>query len=127
MDFLRPFEGRIYGALRIVIGFLFLCHGVQKVMAIASGSPSQLPAPLLYGAALIETVGGALVAVGFLTSPAAFLCSGTMAVAYFLAHQSDGLLPIQNGGELAAVYAWLFLFIAARGAGALSLEGAREG
>jgi len=66
---------------------------------------------------VIEFVGGILVAIGLFTSWAAFLLSGTMAAAYFMGHQKNGLLPIQNGGELAAAYAFVFLYIAARGSG----------
>jgi putative oxidoreductase len=127
MGFLDAFEGRIYALLRIVAGFLFACHGVQKLLAVLGGTaPGPLPAALFYPAMLIEGIGGALVAIGLATRHAAFLCSGTMAVAYFLAHQKDGLLPIVNRGELAAVYAWLFLFIAARGAGIWSVDGERS-
>ena len=125
MGFLSPFEGRIYALLRIVAGFLFACHGAQKLFGLFGGPPGEMPAALLYSAGVIELVGGALIAVGFLTRYAAFLCSGTMAVAYFMVHQGMGLFPIENRGELAAVYAWLFLFIAARGAGPWSLDDER--
>jgi putative oxidoreductase len=74
-------------------------------------------------AAVIEAVGGALIMVGFMTSPVAFLASGEMAYAYFTAHQPQGTWPIQNQGELAALYAFIFLYISTRGAGVLSVDG----
>ena len=80
-----------------------------------------MPAALLYTAGGIELVGGALICIGLQTSLAAFLCSGMMAVAYFTVHQPMGLLPIQNHGELAALYAFLFLLIASRGDGIWSV------
>ena len=85
-----------------------------------------MPAFVMYGAGGIELVGGALVMVGLFTRWAAFICSGTMAVAYWLAHGLNALFPIQNGGELAALYCFAFLFIAANGSGAWSVDGARE-
>jgi len=112
----------IYALLRIVAGFLFACHGAQKLMLILSGEPSQMPVPLLWAAMIIELGGGILIAIGLFTSWAAFIASGTMAVGYFIAHQNKGLLPIQNGGELAAIYAFLFLYIAARGSGPRAVQ-----
>jgi putative oxidoreductase len=114
--------------LRIVAGFLFACHGAQKLFGVfggVSGQGDTVPVLSQLGlAGLIELVGGTLVAVGLLGSSAAFLASGEMAVAYFTAHQPRGLLPIQNGGELAALYAFLFLYIAARGSGRWSVANA---
>jgi len=116
-----------HALVRIVAGFLFACHGTQKVFGAFGGfgGTPGATAPLftlLWIGGVIELVGGALVALGVRTQLAAFICSGQMAVAYFIFHQPKGLLPIQNGGELAAVYAFVFLFIAARGAGPLALE-----
>ena len=116
-----------HALLRIVAGFLFACHGAQKIFGAFggfAGTPGAT-APLftlLWVGGLIELVGGALVALGVRTSIAAFLCSGQMAVAYFMFHQPKGPLPIQNGGELAALYAFVFLYLAAKGAGPLALE-----
>jgi putative oxidoreductase len=107
----------IYAAMRIVVGFLFACHGGQKLLGILSGADTPMPVPMLWTAMLVELVGGLLVMIGAFTSWAAFVSSGLMAFAYFLGHQSRGLLPIQNQGELAAVYAFVFLYIAARGSG----------
>jgi len=124
--FLKAYEGQIYALVRIVVGFLFLCHGVQKLMAGLGGEiPAEMPAPMFWTATLVELVGGALVMLGLAAGWAAFVCSGQMMVAYFLAHQKDGLLPIQNRGELAALYSWIFLLIAVRGSGIWSVDAAR--
>ena len=126
MQFLVPHQEKIYAVTRMVIGFLFLCHGVQKLHTLFTGAESQMPLPMLVAAGLIESLGGAMVLVGFRASLAAFICSGTMAVAYFMVHQPQGLLPIQNGGELSALYCWMFLSLAARGSsGIWSVDGNR--
>jgi putative oxidoreductase len=114
-----------HAALRIVSGFLFACHGAQKLLGMFGGMPpGNEPAlfSLVWFAGLIELVGGTLVALGVRTQIAAFICSGQMAVAYFMAHQPGGLLPIQNKGELAVLYCFIFLFLATNGGGAFSLE-----
>lgn len=122
MQFLDSFRPQIIAATRIVIGFLFAQHGLDKFTGIFGGGPSELDAILTIGG-VIELVGGALICVGLQTRLAAFICSGTMAAAYFLYHQSYGPLPIQNDGELAAVYSWVFLLLAAVGAnGVWSIE-----
>jgi putative oxidoreductase len=114
--------GPAYAAFRIVTGFLFAFHGAQKLFG-AFGGQAQPLASMPGAAGAIELVCGVLVMVGVLTGIAAFLASGEMAVAYFLAHAPKGLWPIQNGGELAALYCFAFLYIAARGAGMWSLGG----
>jgi putative oxidoreductase len=126
MTFLKPYENQIYAAMRIVVGFMFFCHGVQKLMTIVGGAESPMPTAMLWGTALIEGVGGGLVALGLRTSLAAFICSGQMMVAYFLVHQKDGILPIQNHGELAALFSWIFLLISVKGAGIWSFDGASK-
>ena len=126
MTFLKPYESQIYAATRIVVGLLFACHGAQKLFGLFGGAPAEVPTAIIWTAGPIELVGGLMVATGVLTSLAAFICSGQMAVAYFLAHQSRGLLPIQNGGELAAVYSFIFLVISVRGAGIWSYDGASK-
>jgi putative oxidoreductase len=123
MNFLRPWEGTIYGILRFLAGVLFMEHGLQKLFGLFGGLPGDVPAFVIYVGGGIELVGGLLVALGWQTRIAAFLCSGLMAVAYFGFHQPQGLLPIQNKGELAILYCWIFLLIAARGAGKFSVEG----
>jgi len=123
MNFLRPWEGTIYGVMRFLVGVLFMEHGLQKIFGLFGGVPGEMPAALLYTAGGIELVGGLFVAAGFQTRLAAFLCSGLMAVAYFMAHAPQGLIPVQNKGELAILYCWIFLFIAARGPGKFSVDG----
>jgi putative oxidoreductase len=126
MEFLSRWREPIYALLRIVVGFLFMCHGVQKLNMIFTGAElPPMPPPLFYLTALIESLGGLLVMIGLFAGPAAFICSGTMAVAYFMAHQPQGLLPLHNKGELAAIYSWVFLYIAARGPGIWSVDTAR--
>jgi putative oxidoreductase len=115
------FESYAYAAMRIVIGLLFLFHGLQKVF----GMYGREAVPLISragAAGIIELVGGVLVMIGLFTSPVAFICSGEMAFAYFLAHAPSGFWPIVNRGELAALYCFVFLYISARGAGPVSLD-----
>jgi putative oxidoreductase len=115
-------EGYAYAALRIVSGFLFLFHGLQKLFGMYGGSV-QPAGTLPWIAGAIELAGGLLILVGLFTSVVAFICSGEMAAAYFMAHFPKGAWPIENGGELAALYCFVFLFIAARGGGPLSVDG----
>jgi putative oxidoreductase len=111
---------RVYAIFRIVIGLLFSFHGAQKLFGAFGGQ--QPPLASLAGlAGIIEFVCGILVMIGLFTSWAAFLASGTMAVAYFMVHQPMGFWPIENKGEPAAVYCFVFLYIAARGAGIWSV------
>ena len=121
MVFLKPYSGHIYGVMRIVVGFFFLSHGLGKILGVLGGNAAAFPG-LMWFAGIIELVGGALVCVGLFTSWAAFICSGQMAVAYFMAHQPNALFPIENKGELAAMYSWIFLYIAARGSGMFSVD-----
>jgi len=118
---LRRFEPYAYALLRIVAGLLFLFHGLQKFGIMGGGMVPMLGKLGL--AAIIELVGGGLMMVGFMTSPIAFLASGEMAYAYFSAHLPKGTWPIQNGGEPAALFAFIFLYISTRGAGMLSIDG----
>jgi putative oxidoreductase len=110
----------VYPVFRIVFGVMFVCHGLQK-LGFFHGHMVALWSR--YGAAAaIETIGGTLIALGFLTHVAALVASGEMAFAYFLAHNPRGLWPIQNGGEPAVLYCFAFLYIAARGAGGFSID-----
>ena len=113
----------IYAAFRIVAGFLFAFHGAQKLLGMFGGQ-TQPVGSMLWVAGVIELVGGVLVMIGLLAGIAAFLASGEMAGAYFMAHAPKGTWPIENGGELAVLYCFAFLYIAARGAGMLSVDGA---
>ncbi len=113
-----------YAVLRMVVGFLFACHGAQKMLGFFGGldeAGGTASFGLVWFAGSIELVGGILVATGFQAGSAAFLCSGLMAFAYFLAHQGRALFPIENEGELAALYCFVFLFIATKGSGIWSL------
>jgi putative oxidoreductase len=124
---IRKFLGKnrepIYALLRIVSGILFISHGIQKITGFAN---ETLPSNdiLLVMAAVIETIGGFMIIIGWLTDWAAFIASGEMAVAYFKAHAPNGFLPINNGGELAVLYCFLFLFIASYGSGIWSVDNA---
>ena len=110
----------VYPLFRLVFGLLFLFHGLQKFGLL--GAP-MVPMLSRYGAAAaIELACGALVAAGLFTRPAAFIACGEMAFAYFLTHSPKGLLPIRNGGELAVLYCFAFLYICARGAGRLGFD-----
>ncbi len=111
----------IYALLRIVTGFLFACHGAQKLFGVLGGH-AELSDPEGLIAGIIEFGGGAMVMLGLLSSYAAFIASGEMAVAYFKAHAPHGFWPIMNFGELAALYSFLFLYIASRGSGRLSID-----
>ena len=114
-------EGPVYALLRVVAGLMFAVHGAQKLFGVLGGRQQELFTQLWF-AGVIELVGGVLIAIGFLASPVAFVCAGQMAVAYWQAHAPRGLWPVQNGGELAALYCFVFLYIAARGAGRWSVD-----
>jgi putative oxidoreductase len=128
MGFLKPHAEKIYAATRILAGLMFMAHGLQKIFGLFGGVPAEAPAFIVYGAGSIELVTGALIAAGWFTAPAAFLASGTMAAAYFMGHvipANGNLLPIVNKGELAVLYCWVFLFMAARGSGIWSVDASR--
>ena len=127
--FLAPWTPRMLGILRIVIGFLFLQHGSAKLLGIphvAMFDGLQLFS-LIGVAGILELVGGILILIGLCTRFTAFILSGEMAFAYFLAHAGAGSLPMLNGGELAVVYCFVFLYLAFAGAGAFSIDHARKG
>ncbi len=122
-NILRRYEPYFYALLRIITGFMFALHGAQKLFGFPpSGKPSMPLNTFMTVGGILEFVLGLMVMLGLFAGFAAFIASGEMAVAYFMAHQPQGALPIQNGGELAALYAFVFLFIAARGSGVLSLD-----
>jgi len=121
MGFLDKYKEHTYALLRIFSGLMFMAHGVQKFFNFPVDYPWPVN-PMTTAAGGIELVGGALIAVGLFTRPAAFICSGMAAAGYWLAHGSKGLFPITNGGEIIALYCFIFLFIAARGSGIWSLE-----
>jgi putative oxidoreductase len=112
--------------MRIVLGFLFIFHGAQKLFGAFGGR--AMPLATRFGAAgVIEIVCGVLIMVGLFAGLAAFLASGEMAFAYFLSHYPRGGWPIQNQGELAVVFCFVFLYIAAAGSGVWSIDALRKG
>jgi putative oxidoreductase len=119
--FLSKNKDQIYALMRIVIGILFISHGIQKITAFVDGvmSVSNIWMTL---AAIIETLGGLMIILGLQAKWAAFIASGEMAVAYFKAHAFRSIWPIDNGGEKAVFYCFVFLFIAAYGSGIWSLD-----
>ena len=123
--FMAPLNNYTYAVLRIVTGLLFMFHGSQKLLGWPAPPMEGMPTFITYVAGPIELIGGALVMIGLMTRWAAFICSGLMAAAYWMAHGTQALLPIQNHGELAVLYCFAFLFIAARGAGIWSVDATR--
>jgi putative oxidoreductase len=119
-----------HALLRIVAGLLFMLHGGQKLFGWfggVDGKGATVDMASLFGlAGVLELVGGALIIIGLLTRPVAFVLSGQMAVAYFMAHFPNGFWPIENRGEPAALFAFVFLFLAFNGAGPLSVDAARH-
>jgi len=122
LSFMKPWQEQTYALVRIVSGFLFLWHGSQKLLGIPAAS-YEPPPHILWIAGPIELIGGILIMIGLFARPAAFLASGLMAFAYWMAHGPTPLLPIQNGGELAVMFCFVFLYISARGAGIWSVDG----
>lgn len=111
---------------RVVIGLLFACHGASSLFGVLGGSDEGKPFPVGswpgWWAGLIELVGGVLIVFGLGSRVVALICSGSMAYAYFTVHQPRTLFPIQNGGELAAMFCWAFLVLAVFGPGPWSLD-----
>jgi putative oxidoreductase len=120
LDAYRPWA---LAALRVVTALLFIEHGTQKLFDFpASGHAGGALGGLFLIAALLESIGGLLVLVGLFTRPVAFLLSGEMAIAYFMAHFPKSLFPIQNGGEAAVLFCFVFLYLVFAGAGAFALD-----
>jgi putative oxidoreductase len=120
---LTAWTPRVLSLLRIMAGLLFMQHGTMKVFDFPEAFPMDLAAtapPMIAG--WIELIGGFLITIGLFTRPAAFVASGTMAAAYFLAHAGQSFYPIINKGELAALYCFTFLFLAFAGGGSLSVD-----
>jgi putative oxidoreductase len=117
------FAGMTHSLLRIVAGLLFICPGGMKLFGWFGGMPAGVRlTPLLIAAGVIEVFGGALIALGLFTRPAAFIASGEMAFAYFIGHFPKGFWPIRNQGQPAVLLCFLFLFLAAAGPGPVSLD-----
>ena len=124
-DRLRQYAPTVLSIVRIIVGLLFMEHGTQKFLSFPAGDMAGMGLGLgnlgAY-AGIIELVAGALIALGLFTRPAAFLASGTMAVAYFYAHAPQNLFPVNNGGDAAILYCFVFLYVVFAGAGPLSLD-----
>ena len=122
MKFLENYQEQAYALLRITAGFMFLLHGTQKFFNFPQQYPYGELGFLSIAAGSIELIGGVLIILGLTTRGAAFLCSGTMAVAYWLYHSIPPFYPLVNGGEVAALYCFIFLFIACKGSGIWSMD-----
>jgi putative oxidoreductase len=124
--FMSPWQGQLLSVLRIISGLLFLQHGLMKLFsfpgpfmrAVATGE-------LIWFAGLIELIGGLCLVIGFQTRLVAFICAGLMAAAYFMGHAGRGFYPILNGGNLAVLYCFVFLYISAAGPGPWSVDAKR--
>jgi putative oxidoreductase len=122
MNSLNRFADPFYCIMRLVIGLMFACHGLDKIFGAFTPKAEALPT-LMAAGGWLEIVCGFLVAFGLLTRLAAFLASGEMAVAFFMMHAQQGLIPYVNKGELAVVYCFIFFYIFLRGSGSLSIDG----
>src|SRR5262245_45540657 len=127
MEFLRPYAPRLLGILRVMSGPLLLQRDTTKYLNFPLG-PMNNASPMSASgvAGLLELVGGALLIIGLFTRPVAFLLSGMTAIAYFYAHAPRGFFPILNTGELTVLYSFVFLYLAAAGGGAWSLDRVRK-
>lgn len=123
-SFYASWTPRLLSVLRIITGFLFIAHGAQKLFGFLAPPGAPSPPLLSMGgvAGILEFFGGLLFLVGLFTRPVAFILSGLMAVAYFMAHAPGGFWPLQNKGELAVLYCFVFLFFSAAGGGEWSLD-----
>ena len=122
MGFLSKYSPQILGILRIVVGLLFLEHGLMKLVGFPAAMGHGALPPMMMAAGIIEAVGGALVALGLFSRYAAFICSGEMAFAYFIAHFPRGMYPAMNGGDAAVLFCFIFLYLAAAGPGSFAIN-----
>ncbi|MDU0372881.1 DoxX family protein [Hymenobacter endophyticus] len=123
--FLSPWAARLLSVMRIVVGLLMIFHGTQKLFGWPPSDHAGGATGLMLVAGILEFGGGLLLLIGLFTRPVAFILSGLMAVAYFMAHAPQHALPIINQGELAVVYSFVYLYIAAAGPGPWSVDAAR--
>ena len=121
MGFLDKHRPAILGILRIVVGLLFLEHGLVKLVGFPAPMGNHLP-PLILAAGIIELVGGALIVLGLFSRIAAFVTSGEMAFAYFISHFPRAIYPTQNGGDAAILFCFIFLYLAAAGPGSFAIN-----
>jgi putative oxidoreductase len=123
MNFLKPLTPQLLSILRIISGLLILEHGTAKYLSFPVGPMNHASPATMGGAAgIFELIGGALLVIGLFTRPVAFILSGMTAVAYFYAHAPRGFFPILNGGELAVLYCFVFLYMAAAGGGPWAVD-----
>ena len=124
-SFFSKWAPRVLSILRIIAGFLLLQHGLQKLFGFPAG-PQPQPTPPLFSlmgfTGMLEFLGGLLLMVGLFTRPVAFILSGLMAVAYFMAHAPGGFWPVLNKGELAVIYCFVYLYFSVAGGGEWSLD-----
>ena len=125
LPWLGRWQPQVLALLRIVVGLLFLEHATSKFFAFPAPFPVHPLPPLLLAAGVVELLTGVLVTIGLFTRLAAFLASGEMAIAYFTMHFPNGFWPLVNKGEAAILFCFVFLYIAAAGPGAWSVDGAR--
>lgn len=121
-DRLSSYAPQALAVLRIVAALLFLLHGTQKLFGFPAAEFAPPVFSIFWFAGLIEIVTGLLMIVGFLTRPAAFVASGTMAVAYWMAHAPASLYPTNNGGDAAILFCFVFLYLVFAGPGAWSVD-----
>lgn len=126
VDDLTAWAPRVLSVARIVSGLIFLEHGTQKLLGFPPSDRAVEALSLSWFAGVIELVCGALIAIGLLTRPAAFLASGLMAFAYWLAHAPQSLFPVNNAGDAAILYCFFFLYLVFAGAGPWSVDAARS-
>ena len=122
MAFLSKYSPQIRGVLRIIVGLLFLEHGLMKIVGFPAPMGTGPLSPMLLAAGTIELVAGTLIVLGFFSRIAAFIASGEMAFAYFIAHFPRNFYPAQNGGDAAILFCFLFLYMAAAGPGAFAVN-----
>jgi putative oxidoreductase len=125
MPFLERFTDALYALFRIIFGLMFFSHGAQKLFGWFGGEKAAGGLPIVAG--WIELVTGLLILIGLFAGVAAFIASGEMAVAYFMAHAPHHWWPVVNHGEAAVLYCFAFLYIAARGSGIWSVDALRAG
>ena len=126
MTFLAPFTPQLRSVLRIMAGLLLLQHGTAKVLNFPASQMADVSLSSLPGiAGIFELITGVLLVIGLFSRPAAFVASGVTAAAYFIAHAPQGFYPLLNGGELAALYSFVFLYLAAAGPGPWSVDAAK--
>ena len=127
-SFYQTWEPKLLSVLRIITAFLFIAHGAQKLFNYPPSASGAVAVASLMGlAGILEFAGGLLLLVGLFTRPAAFILSGQMAVAYFMAHAPGGFLPLVNKGETAVLYCFIFLYLAVAGGGEWSLDNLLKG